>query len=63
MTYVVKKEIKTNCKQSVWDELIAEGKERIAAIERAIKLYSEKRDAGESWPGKPLRGLPDMRTL
>jgi len=54
MSKHIKGNNKTKCYITVWDEMIAEGRERIADIERAIKLYMEKRDAGEPWPGTPL---------
>lgn len=56
MSDQVKINNKTLCATEIWDEMITEARERIAALEKAINLYTEKRNAGEPWPGQQSKG-------
>lgn len=37
---------------SGWDKAINDAKRMIVRLQRAVKTYAERRDAGELWPGE-----------
>jgi hypothetical protein len=42
----------TKCSNGAgWDQVIEEAKERILKLEISIKVFSEKKERGEPWPG------------
>jgi hypothetical protein len=36
----------------MWNQAISEAKAKIKALRYTIKVYEERRDAGETWPGE-----------
>ena len=38
-----------------WDEGIEDAKAKIKALRNTIKVYTERKKAGESWPGEPMQ--------
>lgn len=38
-------------KKSMWDEAIADAKRRIKELQFTVRVYKQRRDKGEPWPG------------
>jgi len=45
-------------KISKWDEAITDAKKMINKLRFTIKVYSERRDRGEPWPGEKRTATP-----
>jgi hypothetical protein len=41
-----------NRRKSGWDQSIADAKQRIRDLEFSIRVFRERKRAGEKWPGK-----------
>ena len=63
MSISVVKKKKHKGEFSRWDEAIGEAKKRIKDLKFTIKVYEERRDRNEPWPGSGEPHVPSVTPL
>ena len=51
MSKYIKDNVNTKCSTSGWDQMITDARERIKKLELSIKVFTQKKESGEPWPG------------